>query len=315
MTAARRLPRVLASTVVRSAHAGDSHGGAYLVDLETGAIRQVLDWNDGAIDWTGRGGGRGLRGIAFHGGEVYIAASDEIFVFDREFRMQRSLRSPYLRLCHEIDIVDRRLYLTSTEYDSILVYDLEAARFVLGYCVRVEDGRLAFRAFDPESAAGPARADTVHLNSVGVLDGVVHLCGIGLGHLLTIRRGELSVYGAVPAWTHNARPFRGGVLANSTRQDAVALFDRTGRPEILLPVPRYDHQALTHADLPEDYARQAFARGLCLADEGETIIAGSSPATISVYRLQPPSLVKAVTLSLDVRQAVHGLEIWPFDAP
>lgn len=315
MSAARRLPCVLTTTVVRSAHAGDSHGGAYLVDLETGAIRRVLDWNDGAIDWAGRGGGRGLRGIAFHAGEIYIAASDEIFVFDRDFRTQRSFRSPYLRLCHEIDIVDARLYLTSTEYDSILVYDLEAGRFVLGFCVRAEGGELRFAAYDPESSAGPARADTVHLNSVSVVDGAVHLCGIGLGHLLMIRQGQLSAYGAVPAWTHNARPFRGGVLANSTHQNAVGLFDRTGKPQVLLPVPRYDPQALTHADLPEDYARQAFARGLCLAEGGDIVIAGSSPATIAVHRLQPPGMVKMVTLSLDLREAVHGLEIWPFDAP
>lgn len=315
MAGGEPLPTVLATTVVRSAHEGDSHGGAYLVDLETEAVRRVLDWNDGSIDWRGRGGGRGLRGIAFHAGEIYIAASDEIFVFDREFRVLRSFRNRYLRLCHEIDVADGRLYLTSTEYDSVLVYDLAARRFVLGYCLRVEDGRLRFGAFDPEAEGGPPPADTIHLNSVCVRDGAMHLCGLGLGHLLTIRRGRLSAHGVVPAGTHNARPFGGGVLANSTAQDAVGLFDPAGRPQVLLPVPRYERERLLHADLPADFARQAFARGLCVARDGETVIGGSSPATISAYRLRPAGLLKTVTLSLDVREAVHGLALWPFPGP
>ena len=133
-----RLPMVLTTTVIRSVHEGSSHGGAYLVDLETGAIRQVLDWNDGSIDWSGRGGGRGLRGIAYHGEEIFIAASDEIFVFDREFRRLRSIRNPYLKLCHEIVIDAGRLYLTSTGFNSILVYDLAADRFTAGYCLRLD---------------------------------------------------------------------------------------------------------------------------------------------------------------------------------
>ena len=31
-----KLPTVIATSVVRSAHQGESHGGVYLVDLETG---------------------------------------------------------------------------------------------------------------------------------------------------------------------------------------------------------------------------------------------------------------------------------------
>src|SRR3712207_8136883 len=34
-----RLPTVIASPIVRSSYKGESHGGAYLVDLETGAFR------------------------------------------------------------------------------------------------------------------------------------------------------------------------------------------------------------------------------------------------------------------------------------
>ena len=94
------LPTLIASSVVRGARQGDSHGGLYLLDFAGQEIRQVLDWNAGDIDWQGRGWDRGLRGMAFFAGEVYVAASDELFVYDTAFRLQRSFRSTYLNHCH-----------------------------------------------------------------------------------------------------------------------------------------------------------------------------------------------------------------------
>jgi hypothetical protein len=327
-----RLPRVLCTTVVRSSHEGDSHGGVYLVDLETGAHEQKVDWNDGSIDWSGRGGGRGLRGIALEGDEIFIAASDEIFVYDRDFRIKRTIRSRYLGLCHEIQIVDGRLYLTATAFDSILVYDLAACRFVAGYCIRnpqpekltpesLRRARLAFGAFDPESDKGPPPGDTTHINSVRVEGGVIYLCGVRLAQLIAIGREGPSVYAQVPPWTHNARPFRGGVLANSTAQDCLGWFDRNGALLRRFAIPRFPYQSLDHADLPEDYARQAFGRGLCVVERPgedtavgeELLIGGSSPASVTVYRLDSGEILRTVSLTMDVRNAVHGLEVWPFD--
>ena len=89
---------------VRSSQQGESHGGVYLVDLHTGHFDQVIDWNDRSISWEGRGGDRGLRGIAFHQGKVYIAASDEVFVYNRQFELLESYRNKYLKHCHEIFI-------------------------------------------------------------------------------------------------------------------------------------------------------------------------------------------------------------------
>jgi hypothetical protein len=343
-----RLPRVICTTVVRSSHVGDSHGGVYIVDLESGDISQPVDWNDGSIDWSGRGGGRGLRGIAFHGDDIYIAASDEIFVYDRDFRILRSIRNRYLGLCHEIQIVDGLLYLTATATDSILVYDLAARRFTAGYCVRnagaekPETAKLAFGAFDPESERGPKPGDTTHINSVWVESGIVYLCGVYLARLIAIDRDGPKAYARVPTWTHNARPFRGGVLANSTGADCLGWFDREGRILRRYEIPRFPADSLEHTDLPKDYARQAFGRGLCLLEPAgpglsgpgssgasesgpnqgpnpapnqapTLLIGGSSPSSVSAYRLETGERLKTVTLTRDVRNAVHGLEIWPFD--
>src|SRR5690606_31293195 len=92
-----RLPRLIVTSVVRGSRQGESHGGVYTLDFEAQTGRQRVDWNTGEIDFEGRGADRGLRGIAFDGDDIYIAASDELFCFDRGFRIKESFRNPYLK--------------------------------------------------------------------------------------------------------------------------------------------------------------------------------------------------------------------------
>ncbi len=322
------LPTVLTTSVIRSSHQGESHGGAYLVNLETQEVEQVLDWNEQSISWEGRGADRGLRGIAFEGEYVYLAASDELFVYDQHFGLVDSFRNAYLKHCHESYMDGSTLYLTSTGYDSILEFDTMRGRFTRGYCLRAKPGTLAaalrrvtpaagatFSEFDPMSGRGPEPADTLHLNTVFVSDGAIYVAGTRLRHIVEIRQGRAGQYARIPAATHNARPYRGGVLLNDTADDAVCLMDRNGRRHRCLAVPHYPADALQRVGLPDDHARQGFARGLALADE-DLLIGGSSPATVSAYRLDGPESgpVRSINLTMDIRNAIHGLEIWPYAA-
>jgi hypothetical protein len=68
---------------------------------------------------------------------------------------------------------------------------------------------------------------------------------------------------------------------------------------------------LEYNDIPEDHARQGFGRGLCEWKEG-IVIVGSSPATVSAYELSSAERIASVNLTMDVRNAVHGLEVWSF---
>ena len=110
--------KLVATSVVRGSHQGESHGGVYLIDLESREVTLELDWNKAGIDWQGRGWDRGLRGIAFDGETVYIAASDELFAYTPDFRPIGSWRNAYLKHCHEIAVWERKLFLTSTGCDS-----------------------------------------------------------------------------------------------------------------------------------------------------------------------------------------------------
>lgn len=310
---AKPLPKVIATSVIRSVSQGQSHGGVYLVDMDTGGITQVVDWNTTSINWEGRGLDRGLRGIAIFQGNILIAASDEIFVFDRNFSIVNSFRNPYLKHCHEISIAGTNLFLTSTGFDSILVFDLARERFIRGYCIRptAMTGWLGLAAFDPEQPGGPLPADTIHINNV-VHDGrKIVVCGTGLQNLLYIESDRLIPGPPVPKGTHNAFLYNGLVLANHTEADCVAYFDLRGRMLRSVPVPRYAESELLMSSIPKDHARQAFGRGLCVTNEG-LVIGGSSPSTITAYDLESEKIIKSVNLTMDVRNSIHGLEIWPF---
>ncbi len=314
---------MIVSSVVRSADQGQSHGGVYLVDMATGSVDQRIDWNAASIDWEGRGGDRGLRGIAFHRERVFLAASDEIFVFDRQLEPLGSFGNRYLRHCHEICVAGDRLFVTSTGFDSVLEYDLLAERFTRGYVLRYGSAwkgrrrlgvrpRPSFVSFDPEADDGPAAGDTIHINSVVAEASGLFCCGVNAGTLWRIGEDRLTRYAHVPYGTHNARPFRAGALMNHTATDRVAYVDRRGRLLRSWPIKRYAREDLRHSDVTRDMARQAFGRGLAVVGDGDTFVAGSSPATVSLYRFDPPEVIATVNLSMDLRNAIHGLEIWPF---
>jgi hypothetical protein len=318
------LPRVIASSVVRSSHQGESHGGVYLIDFETGATRQVIDWDDPGISWAGRGLDRGLRGIAFHGGLVYLAASDEIFVYDPSFRLLSSFRNPYLKHAHEILIDGDTLYVTSTGFDSILSCDLSQGRFVSGLCLRFGlAGRLwrkigrsplpVLSSFDPEGGEGPAPGDTAHVNSVFVQEAQMYVSGRALGHVISTDGKRVRSFARIAYGSHNARPFRDGVLFNHTGSDRVVYAGRDGRVLRSWPIVHYDPGTIRFAELGPDQARQAFGRGLAVLEEENLLVAGSSPGTVTLYRLDRPDPLKSINLTMDVRNAIHGLEVWPFD--
>ncbi len=317
-------PRVITTSVLRSVQKGESHGGVYLVDLGAERFEQVVDWARMDIDWAGRGLDRGLRGIAFHGGLTYIAASDEILAFDSGFRVVATFKNPYLRHCHEIDVDGDLLWATSTGFDSLLALDLRRQRFIRGLCLRYTPlERWArkllpsilpeLRPFDPGAAGGPEAGDTLHLNAVDARGGVLYCTGTGLRSLIRIADGRPSSYARIPPSTHNVRPYRRGVLMNHTQEDAVRYAARSGEILEEWPVVTYDDELLLHGDIPRDHARQGFARGLCTTADGG-IVVGSSPATVSLYRRGDRRPVASINLTMDVRNAIHGLELYPHRA-
>ena len=325
------LPTVLVSSIVRLSSQGEAHGLLDLVDLESGNIEHKIEWNDEKIDWSGRGTGRGLLGIVYHGDEVYIGASEALLVFDRQLRHQRSFRSPYLKQTHAIASDGRRIFVTSTGFDSLLTFDLDEQRFThglmirmtwplltkLSWRVRLPDAVVAaalrggVRPFDPKRADGPSDRDTVHLNNVQCHDGRLTVSAYNLTLLLEVRNDTVRPVARLPIGTHDVMPLGDALLMNNTARDEVLIASPAGRRIDGFPIVDFAEDALVNADLPRTDARQCFARGLCTHGD-DIIIGGSSPATISVYSRREKRCIKTVNLSMDVRHTVFGIAVWPF---
>jgi hypothetical protein len=318
MTDPIKLPRLVTTSVVRGSQQGESHGGIYIVDFAEQRVTQVVDWDTSEIDFQGRGWDRGLRGIAVFAGEIYIAASDELFVYDQQFNIKRSFRSTYLKHCHEIFQLNNHLYLTSTGHDSILGFHLERQRFFWAMHLSRDADEPQGRTYDPNGisgpggAAGPPATNQLHLNNVYADQRGIFVSGMRTGGLFHIgNENQVSMAVDLPLGIHNARPFRDGVLFNDTAADTVRFVRRNGE-ERRYAVPRYDPSELTHTELgDEQVARQGFARGLCVVDD-RFIAVGSSPSTITLFDIESQAEVARVNFSMDIRNAIHGLEIWPF---
>ena len=309
----KSLPKLIATSVVRGSQQGESHGGIYLIDFEKQIAELMVDWDDSGIDFTGRGWDRGLRGIEFSGGEIFIAASDEIFVYDLEFKVKRSYKNPFLKHAHEINKHENLLFITSTGYDSILVFDLDRDEFTRGIHIRKTQKGWKSQLFDPQTEDGPQMMNNLHLNNVRCSKKGLFTSGLRTDALIHLDSDlNANEYCSLPEGTHNARPFRKGVIFNDTQADCVRAVSREGE-ETNLVIPRYEDDELTHTDLDDSrIARQGFARGLCLFDQN-LIAVGSSPSTISLFDLEQKARIGSVNLSMDIRNAIHGLEVWPYE--
>ncbi|MFX1453555.1 MAG: hypothetical protein ACFFCM_22180 [Promethearchaeota archaeon] len=345
----KELPKILCTSVIRYSQKGESHGKVYFVDLNSDNFREVIDWNDPLINWEGIGCNRGLRGIAFYNEKIYIAATDKIIVFNKDFQILEFIKNKYLQYCHEIYIFNNILYITSTFYDSILQYNLISKSFkkgfylksgtILRFLVNLDkriDNKITNKpvkkllrlllnfiilirknkkphliTFNPNSNDGPKLIDIYHINNVFKKKEKLYLSGANTMFSYFIKNDKLYCFSKGNLGTHNLRPYNNGILLNDTNYELVTYKDRYGKIVESFQIIAYDKKELLNAHLPYNYAKQSFGRGLCITSDG-LIIGGSSPATISIYQFGQKKAIKTIKLSNDMKNAIHGLEIWPF---
>ncbi len=338
-----KFPKIICSSVIRTTHKGESHGGVYLVDLNTGEYKQVVDWNDSSINWGGRGGDRGLRGIAFYDNKIYMGSHNQIIVYNQNFKKVNSYKNKYLLDCHEIFLYKDSLFITSTAFNSILEFNLKSNTFVKGYYIRqrrylnffdsiayklerkkrilikrkfyftkiLRIFKPKLKIFDPNSDNGPTLQFDFHINNVYCDNNRIYFCGSRLNHLYYILNEKIYHYAKVPFETHNTRPFKEGSLLIDTPAEKVSYMDLKGKVIESFQIKKFKENELLYAHFSIEIAKQAFGRGLCITDD-ELIIVGSSPALITVYKLGCPNALKHVNITMDIRNTIHGLEIWPY---
>ena len=153
--------------------------------------------------------------------------------------------------------------------------------------------------------------NSYHLNMVRVDQDGVSFSGLNTQALLALS-SDLSVSEicSLPKGCHNAMPYQEGIIFNDTADDVVRYVPRSSQG-VAVPVPTFPVEELEYRGVDDSrIARQGFGRGLCVINE-RLIAAGSSPSTISVIDMQEGKRLTAVNLTMDIRNAIHGLECWP----
>jgi len=304
---------IAATTQNRGSRPGASHGGCYLVDLAGQRAAQVLDWTRPTIDWSGHGGGRGLRGLAVHGQRVFIAGADELFEFTPVFELTAVHVSPYLAQAQAVACFEDRVYVVSAACDAVLSFDLQSGRFDWGLQLADDEGGLRGTPFDPQGALGPSPANRLRLNSLYCDPRGLFISGARSMGLLHFDGRRIVRLVTLPEGVHDARPWRDGVLFNDSDAEAVRFL--TPESNRVFEVPRYPPEALEPGSFEDSaVARQAFSRGLCVL-EGGLFVSGSSPLTISLHDLDTMKTTLRINLSNDARMSIHTLAPWPFEEP
>lgn len=307
------LPKLVTTSVVRGDRRVGSNGGVYTIDFEKQEVSQLYDWESSDIDFKGSSGDRGMRGIALAGEDILIASSDVLFRCDRNFDIKTFSRNHYLDDCHEICEYEGKIFLTSPGFDSLLAFDLESRNYTWGFHLTRQYDEWAGHTFDPGTDSGPLPVNEYQVNMVHVDDTGIYFSGKSTNAMLHLDNDmQVSEVCSLPAGTHNARPYRDGVLFNDTKSDCLRYVARDGKT-LAFRTETFDESAVDFADVEDPQIRaQGFARGLCVI--GDRFVAGgSSPSTVSLYDFETEQKVGSVNLSPDIRNAIHGLTIWPFD--
>jgi len=212
---------------------------------------------------------------------------------------------------HEIRISDNLLYTTVARTNCVLIFDLLTKKCIKKYYLsqRVKNGLPTLYDFS-DNTSKFLKLDTWHLNNIHIEDTRLYISGAKMPWLLYIQDDKLFKYADMPGINHNAQPYKGGVFMNYTGKDIIAHTDLKGNIISKWNVPRYPKKDLKNKDIPKDFARQAFGRGLCFYKD--YIIAGSSPATVSIYKKSQEEPIKSINLTMDVRYSIHGLEIMEY---
>jgi hypothetical protein len=305
--------RIIVSSVVRATHKGEAHGGIYIVDFEDKIFEEVIRWDDQMINWAGRGGERGLRGIEIYNNKIYLANHNALFAYDKNFNRLGIYPNRYLHQCHEICQHNDLIWLTSTGWESIIAFDPKREDYVKGYRIEIDNRKnpkiWKTIEFDPNKDVEFKGRDSYHINNIVSIGGDLFMSGADVPILFRLENNRFEKYMGIPIITHNPMPYKDGVLLNYTREHCTVHIDKKNFIKRRFKIPQFKNEDILHVvNYNETTARQGFTRGLAVKDN--YIVVGSSPAHVALFHYDSCEPLSTIIISKDIRNAVHGLEIY-----
>jgi hypothetical protein len=116
--------RVVVTSVVRYAAAGEIGGYFRVLDLDRGRVSFVAPVPDSLyrhVDPNPRGGLRGGRGASAHGDRLAIANAERLFVFDSSWMLVEEATHPFTANIHDVYADERGVWVAATGCDALLL--------------------------------------------------------------------------------------------------------------------------------------------------------------------------------------------------
>ena len=279
--------RVLVTTQHRLAKPDESHGRLLELDWDRGRVLRRIDapplWSH--FGGRSRGGRRGLRGITFFKGLIWVASCDVVYGLDpRSLEPECCVSHPYMAHIHEIEAAPEGIWMTSTGGNGVFLID--DTQTVLNEAW-LGDPPAADLRFHLEQWR-----DEHHLNSVYLADDVVYAYALRSGRVFRMHPGPVTPVLQLEKGCHNVANTKHGWYRNVSRESVVRLGDR----EIRLPRRGRSGQ----------FTQPGWLRGMAWLSD-HRILVGSSPATVFEIDLDDMRIVKEVRLESDVCWTVHGI--------
>lgn len=282
-----------------------------MIDLAKQEVTQAINYKTDDIEWFGEEGGRGLRGIAFDGETVYIAASNRLLKYDKRFKLIDSWQHPYLANAFGICIHQRILFIACAGNDCILAFDLDEKKFHWAMHVQSEHFQFRPAIFDPQGSDGPIPINKLQLRTIWCDEGGMYFSGHNTGGLLHFNGHEIKMRAELPRGAQDAQPFRKGIIFNDSHAGVLRYCgDNDGSEDRALQVPFFNESDHSHMDSVETHMlKRGYGRGLCTLSE-KIVAGGSTPAGVSVYDLRNNKKLASIWFTKNVRLAVNSVQVW-----
>lgn len=305
--------KIICTTVVRAAQQGQTHGGLYVIDVESGEIIYHKPLGSDFVNYNERGGERGLRGIAVLDDRIIVAGATGLMELDRDtYEVVKKVENPEaFQSIHEICVHNNSVWVTSTGRNCIVKTDLDfniekiweyEAEYFDDYQRILSSKEVTCEEVvcNSTSSCMYKKTDENHINSISSFNGRV-VFSAALSDLYEVETLEVVSPRTCGGFTHNFYEYPDMIISNKTTLRHIKIL-KDGE-EILMPVP----ESRTEAKSIDKIAENNWNRGLARKDD--LLFIGSSPARILVFNLESLRYEKEIKLETDIRHCIHGLEL------
>tara|TARA_R110000824_G_scaffold275423_2_gene464090 strand:+ start:647 stop:1570 length:924 start_codon:yes stop_codon:yes gene_type:complete len=305
--------KLICTTVVRAAEQGQTHGGLYVIDVESGEIIYHKPLGSDFVNYNERGGERGLRGIAVLDDRIIVAGATGLMELNRDtYEIVKKTENPEaFQSIHEICVHEDSIWVTSTGRNCIVKTDLDfnveniweyQAEYFDDY-QKIVSSKLVTgnqASCNSTSSCMNKKTDENHINSISAFNGRV-VFSAALSDLYDVETLEQVAPRTCGGFTHNFYEYPDMIISNKTTLRHLKIVRQ--EEEVLIPIPVCREKTVGVDKIAENNWNRGLARR-----EGLLFI-GSSPARILIFDLETFRYTKEIVLESDVRHCIHGLEL------